>query len=295
MASRPDLKPFDEKWLERRGNFYTLVTPQTAAELMSRNQHNRGIKQLKIDQYARDMAAGKWHPDASDLKFSAEGILLDGQNRLLACIQADVPFATLVRTGLDAEAQDHVDTGAVRTLADVFKMHGVSDPNNVAAAISLRARYQSIMDDGGTIMERRLPLTRQQALDELGRHPQFEKFATVASNVNNAAPGIQRSVWLCGYAWAAEVDEELSRRLAGSFIAADVATFPQIVPMMRYAMTVMTPAQQTRGYKVKNAGLRHLTAFAMMWRAVLAGERLDRITIKDDQKPIPFAPEGEAV
>ena len=257
------LKPFDEAMLSKKSNLYVIITPDQARKLLDeRNTHNRGKKEIKVAQYRKDMAAGKWHPEASDIKFDSNGVLLDGQNRLLACTMADVPFGTLIRTGLDPAAQDHMDTGAVRTMGDVFRMHGVTDYNNVAAAISLRARYESILNDGGTIMERRLPLTRQESLERLADHPQVEKFTSVATNVHGIAPAIARSVWLCGFSWAAEVDEQLSRRLAAAMLAGDVSAFPQTVAMMRYTMAVTGPTMQQRAVKLKNAGLRHWPAFA---------------------------------
>jgi hypothetical protein len=200
LRIEPDLKPFDRRWLEKRGNFYALITPDQAAELIATcNTSNRRIKRLKIVDYGRDMAAGRWDPDASDIKFSRDGVLLDGQNRLLACVEADVPFPTLVRTGLNPEAQTHMDTGAVRTMADVYRLHGVSqDPNNVAAAASLRARYDDMLANATPIrVIPRKPLTRAEALDVPGGPSAAStKMVTLARSVYDAAPGCSaRSGW----------------------------------------------------------------------------------------------------
>lgn len=278
-----NLKPFDDQWLTRRGNYYALIAPDKAAELMARNENNRAIKQLKIDQYARDMADGAWNPDASDIKFDKDGKLLDGQNRLLACIQADVPFPTFVRTGLDPEAFNFIDTGAVRTTGDVFKRAGVGDYHVVASAVSLRARYESILATGHSIIERRLPLTRHQALGYLSEHPQLEKLAQLGRSMNAQAPGIQRAVWVAGLSMFAEKDEDAARRFAAQFLAEEPV--PQLIALMRYAMTTSPSAVQARQMKYKNAGLRHLTAVVSTWNAVRRGEDLPRLTIKEDAKP----------
>lgn len=280
-----ELKPFDMAWLGKRTSVYALITPDIARQLLERNTLNRNKKSLKIQQYSHDMAAGQWHPDSSDLRFDNAGRLMDGQNRLYACIAADVPFATFVRTGLDPEAMPHIDTGASRSAGDVFKMHGVSDYNNVAAAVSLRAKYDSIVADGETIIERRVPLTRQEALDWLAQHPMVEKFSNIANSVYQVAPGVQRSVWIAGFSAAAEVDEELARRTAGQFIAGDLVG--PLGALMRYAAGTQTPKQQERAVKLKNAGLRHFTAFVKVWNAIRTGERLDRIVIRDDEPAVP--------
>jgi hypothetical protein len=286
-SKAPDLKPFDFKWLEKRVNVYAIITPDQAAELMARNENNRRIKQLKIDQYARDMRAGRWNADSSDISFDWNGRLANGQNRLLACIQADVPFPTLVRTGIDPTAVDSMDAGAVRTFGDVLKMHAAADPNNAAAAISLRARYESIAEQGGTLIERRLPLTRQEVLAFLTEHPQLEKMITVARSMYSTAPSIPRSVWLAGMSMASERSEDDARRFAGAFLAGETTgTGDPIIALMRYAMAI----QQTgRGgpTKLKNAGLRHLLAFVTAWNAWRADEKLDAIKIRDNERVVP--------
>lgn len=275
-----ELKPFDHKWLERRGNFYTLVTPPVAAELMSRNTNNRGIKKHKITQYAKDMADGAWNPDASDVKFDKDGYLIDGQNRLLACIQADVPFPTLVRTGLDPDAFNYIDTGAVRTTGDVFKRAGVTDYFAVASAVSLRARYESILEAGQSVIEKRLPLTRHEALVYFTEHPQMEKFANLGRSMYGTAPGITRAVWIAGLSMFAEKDEEQTRRFAAQFIAGEAV--PQLVALMRYAMQATPQA----GVKYRNSGLRHLTAVIKTWNAFRQDKELLRLSIREDEKAV---------
>lgn len=289
MAESPELKPFDKKWLDRRGNFYALITPAMAAELMTRNTNNRGIKKLKISQYAHDMAAGKWNADASDIKFAKDGTLIDGQNRLLACIQADAPFPTLVRTGLDPEAFAHIDIGAMRTIGDVFKHNGVTDYFVVASAVSLRARYESIVEAGQTILEKRLPLTRQEAMDYLTEHPSVREFASFGRSMAQVAPSIQRAVWVSGVSMFAEKDEDLTRRVAGAFVAGDAQSFPQLIPLMRYAMAVTGPKAQHdyRAVKVRNPGLRHLTALVKVWNAIRTDTELVRLSVREDETPEP--------
>lgn len=290
LRIEPDLKSFDEKWLDRRGNFYALITPDQAADLIAtRNTHNRRTKRLNITKYARDMAAGHWDPDASDIKFDRDGNLLDGQNRLLACIEADVPFPTLVRTGLNPAAQAHMDTGTTRTVADVYRLHGITaDPNNVAAAASLRARYDDMLESGNPVrVVPRKALTRAEALDFIDEHPKLGEMVALARSMYDSAPGIQRSVWLAGIATAAEIDEVEARRFAADFMAGNPE--PGITALLRYVAQTLTPAQQARGYKMKNPGVRHLLAFALAWNAWRKQDvDMRQIKIRDEDKAVPF-------
>jgi hypothetical protein len=286
MPKGPELRPWDDAWLDKRVNIYALITPDKAAELIGTNLHNRRKKEQKINQYAADMAAGKWHPESASLKWSWDKVLLDGQNRLIACIQADAPFGTLVQTGLDPASQPHIDVGAVRTMGDVFKMAGVPDPNNIASAISLRARYESIVDSGQTIIEKRLPMTRAEALQYLDAHPQIEKMSSVGRSMYPAAPGIQRAVWLAGVSMAAEVDEPGVRTFAARFTAGDIrGPGDPVLALIRYAASLNSPKEQARAQKVKNAGIRNLTAFVKAWNANRKDEHMDRLTVREDEKP----------
>ena len=56
------------------------VTAEVAAAWLGANTRNRGLRHARIDQYAEDMKAGRWHPTGETIKFSVSGRLLDGQH-----------------------------------------------------------------------------------------------------------------------------------------------------------------------------------------------------------------------
>src|SRR4051794_26652549 len=89
--------------IHRPGVYVVTITPDQAKELLVRNTNNRRQKDRAIAEYARAMRTGAWQVTNQGLGFDKKGTLADGQNRLLACIEADTPFTTLVATGLDPE------------------------------------------------------------------------------------------------------------------------------------------------------------------------------------------------
>lgn len=111
-----------------------LLTPELAQEWLGRNTHNRPLKTRKIEQYARDIEAGRWLLTGESIKFATDGRLLDGQNRLHAVIKADKPIKVLVVRGLRPDAQNVMDTGVARTVGDALAMSGVSNAMRVAAS-----------------------------------------------------------------------------------------------------------------------------------------------------------------
>jgi hypothetical protein len=57
---------------------------------------------------------------------------------------------------------------------------------------------------------------------------------------------------------------------------------------MGYVMQTQTPGQQSRGYKVKNPGVRHLLAFAKAWNAWRTQTPVASIKIRDDDTVVEF-------
>jgi len=222
-AREPEMQEWNDEWLVRRGNYLTTITPALAKDLLERNTNNRRPKLRSIGQYARDMEAGKWDPDASDLKFSRTGELIDGQNRLLACLQAGKSFPTLIRTGLSLSAKAHVDTGVKRTVADMLKMEGVSgQPTVVGAACSLWYRYEDrVLNHGGRRLTnvsgggragQQYVMTHEEVLTFLQEHPTIDQYALHASSLRNRVmPALPPSAILAFLAMAATKDEALLR------------------------------------------------------------------------------------
>lgn len=116
-----------------------LITPNDAQGHLSYNTLNRSVKERRVRSYAELMLKGMWKMNGEGIKFSATGRLLDGQNRLHAIIQADVPVLMLVIRGLDDVTQETMDIGANRNLSDILKLRGEHNTSNLAAVI--RALY----------------------------------------------------------------------------------------------------------------------------------------------------------
>lgn len=207
----PEIEPWDWSWLDKRGNYMTLITPELATKLLERNTHNRTPRSKKIEQFARDMKRGHWDPDASDLKFDREGRLLDGQNRLMACEQSGTAFATLVRTGLFPETQSKVDTGTARTAADALKMAGIQYGPALASAVALRMRHSDRIlnhDRKRGFEARPFVPTHDEILGYLSDHPTMEQMAGRAEHLSKSIiPAIPRSVTIACLGWFAEVSE----------------------------------------------------------------------------------------
>jgi hypothetical protein len=113
----------------------TLVSPGDAAQMLHGNKRNRNVSQQLVSRYARDMQAGNWQQNGSAIVFNGDGTLLDGQHRLLACVQSGVPFSSVVIRGVESDAIATLDTGRPRKLSDILTMQGERSSRTLAAVL----------------------------------------------------------------------------------------------------------------------------------------------------------------
>jgi hypothetical protein len=103
-----------------------VITPILAQWIIDNlNTKNRKKRPKRIQTYARGMTAG-WVLNGATLVFSRTA-LLDGQNRLFACIISQKTFKTHVVFGIDGDAFDSIDAGISRTGSDTFYVAEIKD------------------------------------------------------------------------------------------------------------------------------------------------------------------------
>lgn len=129
-----------------------VISPEQAQRYVDEQAPNRRLRQAHIDQMARDMEHGRWRTNGETVKFYEDGRLADGQNRMLACVKAGVPFATWVVRGLTEPDRDAVDKNIARSLADTLTLRGASNSGTLASAIGWYTRL--VKATGGVLPAR---------------------------------------------------------------------------------------------------------------------------------------------
>jgi hypothetical protein len=280
--------PFNFKLLDKRQNVMVLITPEDAQALLDdHNPRNRNIAEANVARWTREMKAGRWDPDASDLKVDVNGNLIDGQHMLMACVRAGVPFGTLLRTGIQPETMHRVDIGRRRTTSDTFKIEGIAWATNNAAAILLRCRYEEAEADGKKVFSNlRLDMSPDMQLDFYRAHPAHEKFTTLADQMYRIGPGIARTVYFAALPMFAEKDEPDAVRFAEAFINGDWGgPGSPLQALIRYLSQARTPG--VPGHRARNVNERHLLALVKTWNAWRMDQPLERLTIKDTEPLVP--------
>jgi len=144
------------------------ITPGMAESWLEKNKKNRPIKPKSIAAYARDMASYSWRLVGDPIRFDVNGDLIDGQNRLLACIKADVGFTSLVVYGLDPTDQSVIDSGVARRVADNLALNGFHAATMLAAAIKIL----HVVKVGGSVYDKP---SNSEVMDITRRHPGLSK------------------------------------------------------------------------------------------------------------------------
>lgn len=113
------------------------IYPSVAKEMLKTNIHNRDEK---ANPLVKEIVAGQWKLNGAAIVFSNDGILLDGQHRLRACVNADMPIDTFVVRGIDMNAQMSIDVGKKRNVNDYLKLMGYKNYVTVASIGSAMQR-----------------------------------------------------------------------------------------------------------------------------------------------------------
>lgn len=113
------------------------ISPSVAKEMLKTNINNRPPIKSSINHYSRQMSGGKWRMTGEAIKFDEDGNLIDGQCRLMACIQSGCSFTTTVARGLSPEVFNVMDQGSIRTPAHAFGRDGKKRYAMLAAAVRL--------------------------------------------------------------------------------------------------------------------------------------------------------------
>lgn len=114
--------------------------------LLSINTDNRKVKRAVVRRYAEEIRKGEWEATSQGIGVSRDGVLLDGQHRLLALRECDYPPTDSVLVyGLRKEAQYKVDVNAKRSAADALALALHIQSDNM---ISGGVRIVACIEDG---------------------------------------------------------------------------------------------------------------------------------------------------
>lgn len=140
------------------------ITPEYAIELLSKNTNNRSVRQTQVNELADAMISGTFRFTGEPIRIDYHGKVFDGQHRLYAIVESEMPQRLPVWFNLEPEVVHVTDTGRTRTLKDALHMRGERNLAATAALINsllmwdtrgMRGQY--IFHPGGEVLKPQIP------------------------------------------------------------------------------------------------------------------------------------------
>lgn len=145
---RPDPALNPERWLQSmienppEGSVEVDITPALAKIMLEHNTRNRPVSRPRMLVYADAIRRKAWLLTGEPIIFAQDGVLNNGQQRLRACIEADMPFTTDVRFGIRKDAFRVTDTGKRRSPGDILGIAGEQKCTVLASALTYLFRWE---------------------------------------------------------------------------------------------------------------------------------------------------------
>lgn len=247
---------------------FESITPDIARAMLEHNKRNRSLIASRLATYVEAMKRGEWRQTHQGIGFGADGTLHDGQHRLLAIVQANVPVTMFVVRGLPANAREAIDTGGGRSAIDNLAIvEGVVLHRTMGAALNViwMATVAKSLTRNATTIELR---------DTMLKH--LSGVEAAKKLFPRSTRGICRSGFVAAFVYAYPTAPEKIAAAATTFY--DGANLQHGDPM--YTL---------RGYALRKGTGRHERGDAVddfrralgMIAAELDGEKRQRVFVKD--------------
>lgn len=255
------------------------IGPAMAQAMMERNKNdewqNRPQSDKGLKRYIEAMRRG-WQYTGETIVFSGSGRLLNGQHRLVACINAGVRFPCLVAFDVPDDAFKFMDIGIRRTAGHIFSIEGIKNANLVAAIARIVYSYQSSNSWGGRVFSE---VENDDLLEFYYKHEGIQRSLKHARLLHDLL--VKRWAGACHYICAqknrAEADEFFECIATG--LKLDKKTDPRYVARKR----LIDNRGKNPGDKQADA---YLAAYVMKaWNARRRGEPLNFIKWRTEQNP----------
>jgi hypothetical protein len=247
------------------------MTPELAAELLARNTKNRTVARASVAALARDMANGAWQVNGDTIRIAKDGLVLDGQHRMLACMQSGVSYEALIVSDLDEDVRSTIDVGRGRSMGDELSIEGHKSANMLAAALRGVMLYLLDAPYGGSWKPTNQELL--QTLDALvAAEVPMDILTTMVRPVARViSGGSVLAVMALTYSQSGDYQEEFCGRVAdGSDLSAGD---PRLA--LRNAMLTIKARTSGRGLHTPEA----LRAVTITWNAWHSGRSLKTVKI----------------
>jgi hypothetical protein len=252
------------------------ISPTRAAELLGANSRNRPLSRSTVRSFAEAMRRGEWLVTHQGIAFDANGVLVDGQHRLAAVIEADMPVEMTVFTDVEPGTFDVLDTGKRRNAADVLAIEGEKSTTLLAAMVRTVWQYQNRPDQswsGGAA-----GVTNHQIVAALEANPGLREYVSVGDRVAAETGMIKSAAGAAAYL----VDQANPRKK--TMLAqwhegvAEGARLGKNDPRLAFRRTMFAMARKQAGVVQRRRDTReHVVLYLKAFNAWALGETVNQL------------------
>lgn len=160
-----------------------VATKWAVDELLSMNTNNRNIRKSHVEYLREEVNRGAFVLTNQGVGVDVDGVVVDGQHRLLALKAAEYPeVQLLVAYGLPREARAAIDIGVKRTVTDIMRF-AFERPEATSAMVSIARAWGNYAIVGGLYVPRIPPnqvaewyMLLAPSMEKVLRIPQATKF-----------------------------------------------------------------------------------------------------------------------
>ena len=142
ITSGKTIKYTPKKVKSLHTDIYTFDPLESKHILKYYNSKNRKASSSQAGKYAKDMRCDNWLVTGQSITFTQDGVLQDGQHRLLASVESGMPLTTVVVYGVEDRAFAVTDSGKVRTNGEILAMLGYDNSNELSALVRSIIAYE---------------------------------------------------------------------------------------------------------------------------------------------------------
>lgn len=253
MMDDPRLDIGDRAQAVSRAARYRVVTMTTehAARLLERRRPGARRHVGAVRAYSLAMREHQWVLNGMPIITSEQDVLLDGVQRLLACVEARTPFETFLAENVEDDACHTIDQQRRRSFATVLESRGVGHAHALQAALVKLMRY-----DLGTIAEPGGPMPSWAAMDRALRANRGLEPAVRTSLTISGCPlpeAVRSPLIYMGY----QVDRQLTDRLL------DAITRPERYPSTEPGVLLLHEIERGREQPAQHHSTVCLLALAI--------------------------------
>lgn len=225
-----------------------------ADRILAMNTSNRPVSKANVESIKQALLRDEWVTNGESIKISRDGVLLDGQHRLIAVSETNIPINSLVVTGLTNDVFTTIDIGKTRGAGDMLALKGLESYNIVAAAVSTYLIWKktgSVRNPSSANRPSKTQIVNLALSDE-----RFSKVPR--KNSNFAKTYVSPSAFMFLHVAFSEYNEEKANEFLEHLTNPDYSTTPKVVMLLR---------EQLIGGSTGNSRLSRSNKIALIFKA----------------------------